>query len=224
MEALEFDKPYHFVFKRPPKFHDDFRNIFLHRVPNITDDDPDLYYRDDKVVVIYDQFPKAMYHLLILPKDTTVIDMSHLTKEHIPLIQHMQFVGEQIIKQYVIFISFLTRISLKSVIKEKIEFKVGFHALPSLKLLHLHVISQDFVSKSLKKIEHWNSFTTNFFISPEFVLQELNEKGKVEIDQEEFAKIKESKIMKCTRTGQTFNNMGALKSTLQKLFNNDQKA
>jgi hypothetical protein len=32
------------------------------------------------------------------------------------------------------------------------HFRYGFHAIPSLSLLHMHVISQDFISDSLKTV------------------------------------------------------------------------
>lgn len=47
------------------------------------------------------------------------------------------------------------------------EFKIGFHAEPSMQQLHLHVISTDFDSTFLKTKKHWNSFNTIFFITHE---------------------------------------------------------
>jgi len=41
---------------------------------------------------------------------------------------------------------------------------IGFHARPSMQRLHLHVISTDFISPHLKTKDHWNSFTTPFFL------------------------------------------------------------
>jgi len=58
-------------------------------------------------------------------------------------------------------------------------WRVGYHTIPSLKLLHLHVISTDFHSPCLKNRKHWQSFTTPFFIdSPPFLksLREIREK------------------------------------------------
>lgn len=45
------------------------------------------------------------------------------------------------------------------------DFKIGYHAEPSMQQLHLHVISTDFNSTSLKTKKHWNSFNTDFFVS-----------------------------------------------------------
>lgn len=43
------------------------------------------------------------------------------------------------------------------------RFKIGYHSEPSMQRLHLHVISDDFNSTSLKTKIHWNSFNTKFF-------------------------------------------------------------
>jgi len=32
------------------------------------------------------------------------------------------------------------------------DFRYGYHAIPSMALLHMHVISQDFISDSLKTV------------------------------------------------------------------------
>lgn len=45
------------------------------------------------------------------------------------------------------------------------EFKIGYHAAPSMHRLHLHVISRDFQSVCMKTKKHWNSFNTPFFLS-----------------------------------------------------------
>ena len=43
--------------------------------------------------------------------------------------------------------------------------RIGYHAVPSMHRLHLHVISTDFDSRCMKTIHHWNTFTTPYFIS-----------------------------------------------------------
>lgn len=47
------------------------------------------------------------------------------------------------------------------------EFKIGYHAEPSMQQVHLHVVSTDFNSPALKNKKHWNSFTTDFFVNHE---------------------------------------------------------
>lgn len=53
-------------------------------------------------------------------------------------------------------------ITLKNLCQE--DFKLGFHRVPSLDRLHLHVISKDFSSNCLKTAKHWISFNSNLFI------------------------------------------------------------
>ena len=60
-------------------------------------------------------------------------------------------------------------------------FKRGFHAIPSMNRLHLHCISQDFDSPSLKNKKHWNSFTSSFFIPADEVIFRLKKDGKVQV-------------------------------------------
>jgi len=64
-----------------------------------------------------------------------------------------------------------------------ISFRMGFHAVPSLKQLHMHVISEDFNSPCLNSKKHWNSFTTEFFISTDNFIKILDQKGKIEFDK-----------------------------------------
>ncbi|KAL6278173.1 hypothetical protein ACE6H2_021774 [Prunus campanulata] len=45
---------------------------------------------------------------------------------------------------------------------------------PSMRQLHLHVISQDFNSTHLKNKEHWNSFNTDFFRDSVNVVEEVS--------------------------------------------------
>ncbi|KAI9828805.1 MAG: aprataxin-like protein [Thelocarpon impressellum] len=44
------------------------------------------------------------------------------------------------------------------------EVKVGVHAHPSMRHLHVHVLSVDHVSECLRKRSHYNSFTTPFLV------------------------------------------------------------
>ena len=46
-----------------------------------------------------------------------------------------------------------------------IPLRLGFHAVPSLHLLHMHIVSADLDSLALKNKKHWNSFATHFFIT-----------------------------------------------------------
>ncbi|NWI08163.1 APTX protein, partial [Crypturellus soui] len=127
--------------------------------------DPNMQvYKDDKTVVIKDKYPKARYHWLVLPWDS-ISSLRSVTKEHLELLEHMHAVGEKMIEQ--------------CPDKETLEFRLGYHAIPSMSQLHLHVISQDFDSPALKTKKHWNSFTTEYFLNSTDVIEMVRSKGEV---------------------------------------------
>uniref|UniRef100_A0A8C0EHI1 Aprataxin n=1 Tax=Bubo bubo TaxID=30461 RepID=A0A8C0EHI1_BUBBB len=121
-------------------------------------------YKDEKTVVIKDKYPKARYHWLILPWDP-VSSLKSVTGDHLELLEHMHAVGQKMIEQ--------------CPARESLEFRLGYHAIPSMSQLHLHVISQDFDSPALKTKKHWNSFTTGYFLNSEDVIEMVRSKGKV---------------------------------------------
>lgn len=121
-----------------------------------------VVFSTSSVVVIKDKFPKAAFHFLILPREE-LDNLQSLKLEHVGLLEQMQEVGQQIATRH-----------------PDSQFRMGFHARPSMLHLHLHLISQDFDSVGLKTKRHWNSFTTKFFLPVEDVIRELKESGKVE--------------------------------------------
>jgi hypothetical protein len=48
---------------------------------------------------------------------------------------------------------------------DQLVFRLGFHSLPSMRQLHLHVISQDLSGEGMKKKAHYQRFVTPFFIT-----------------------------------------------------------
>ncbi|KAG7458900.1 hypothetical protein MATL_G00225630 [Megalops atlanticus] len=112
--------------------------------------DPEMQvYKDEKVVVIKDKYPKARYHWLVLPWES-IASLKALRREHSSLLRHMHRVGERMVEQ--------------CPDTRPPRFRLGYHAIPSMSHVHLHVISQDFDSPCLKNKKHWNSFTTDYFI------------------------------------------------------------
>ncbi|NWU87173.1 APTX protein, partial [Onychorhynchus coronatus] len=129
--------------------------------------DPKLQvYKDEKTVVIKDKYPKARYHWLVLPWEP-ISSLKSVTRDHLELLEHMHAVGQKMIEQ--------------CPARESLEFRLGYHAIPSMRQLHLHVISQDFDSLALKTKKHWNSFTTDYFLNSQDVIEMLRSKGKVTV-------------------------------------------
>ncbi|NWW93143.1 APTX protein, partial [Rhynochetos jubatus] len=130
--------------------------------------DPKLQvYKDEKAVVIQDKYPKARYHWLVLPWDS-IRDLQSLTKEHAELLEHMHAVGIQMTQ--------------RCPAGNTLEFQLGYHAIPSMSQLHLHVISQDFDSPCLKTAKHWNSFTTSYFLHSQDVIKMIRSDGRVKVE------------------------------------------
>ena len=122
---------------------------------------------DEQTVIIRDAYPKARHHYLVLPRED-IPSLRALNSAHLPLLEKMLANGRALAEEIAT--------------RERVAFKCGYHASPSMTRLHMHVISQDFDSLSLKNKKHWNSFTTSFFLQAEEVISILREKGKVELD------------------------------------------
>ncbi|KAH8256343.1 hypothetical protein KR032_001627, partial [Drosophila birchii] len=99
-------------------------------------------------VVIADKFPKAQHHYLVLPL-ADIPSIFQLNRSHLPLLEELHLLARNVVE-------------VKGV--RWTDFQVGFHAEPSMQRLHLHVISKDFVSPTLKTKKHWNSFNTELFV------------------------------------------------------------
>ncbi|KAM4708248.1 aprataxin isoform 2-T2 [Discoglossus pictus] len=123
-------------------------------------------YKDDKVVVIKDKYPKARHHWLVLPWES-ISSLKVLREQHLELLQHMHEIGERMTQEHT---------NLKGT-----RFRLGYHAIPSMSHVHLHVISQDFDSPCLKNKKHWNSFTTDYFLDSKDVMEMVKLKGKVTV-------------------------------------------
>ncbi|CAD7695426.1 unnamed protein product [Ostreobium quekettii] len=138
------------------------------------EEDPDMLV-DDTTIVLKDMYPKARQHYLVVSRDPELLGISDLRRKHIPHLHHMQKMAEQRLS------------AVKSPDGEIAleRFRMGFHTLPSLCQLHLHVISDDFDSVCLKHKKHWNSFTTPFFKPLAEVVARLEEGGEVAVNQEE---------------------------------------
>ncbi|KAG9143747.1 hypothetical protein Leryth_022869 [Lithospermum erythrorhizon] len=162
---------------------------------------PDRHKKDvielsDDVVVINDLYPKAQKHLLVLARIKGLDSLADVDKEHLSLLNKMHHIGlkhaENLLKD-----------------DETLIFRMGYHSVPSMRQLHLHVISQDFNSNHLKNKKHWNSFTTLFFLDSVDVIEEVSRNGKPAlIDDESHLKME----LRCHRCRSVHPNIPRLKS------------
>ena len=147
-------------------------------------------------VVIKDKYPKATHHFLVLPR-IRIPNVQSLTRKHLDILVQMKELGESVISPLV----------------SKYEFKMGFHAIPSLNHLHLHIISLHFVNSCLKTKKHSNSFTTGFFLELDFVIEELQRKDRMEIDSQMYNEMLKTPLI-CFKCSESISNMPTLKKHL----------
>lgn len=135
-----------------------------------------LFISTDLGVVIRDKYPKARHHFLVLPK-SDIPSIYHVSlslhKRKIIWVFIFIFSSQIPLKVKRKDLSLLYELHLLAVNVIEIlgmktdDFKIGFHALPSMQRLHLHVISTNFISSCLKTKKHWNSFNTELFLDYE---------------------------------------------------------
>eukprot|EP00026_Physarum_polycephalum_P011872 Phypoly_transcript_12120.p1 GENE.Phypoly_transcript_12120~~Phypoly_transcript_12120.p1 ORF type:complete len:347 (+),score=49.51 Phypoly_transcript_12120:10-1050(+) len=125
---------------------------------------------DDSMVVIYDKYPKAEYHFLVLPR-VHIRGPHVLNSAHVPVVKSMLQKAQDMVAK------------VNKTKKVPVKFSIGFHAVPSMSQLHLHVISKDMNSPAMKTKKHWNSFTTEFFVDGHEFLRILEDKGAVKFDK-----------------------------------------
>ncbi|KAH8399462.1 hypothetical protein KR215_011109 [Drosophila sulfurigaster] len=153
----------------------------------------------DVAVVIADKFPKARHHYLVLPK-ADIASIFQLNKTHLPLLEELHLLAHNVIE----------------IRGEKIDnFKIGFHAEPSMQRLHLHVISKDFVSSCLKTKKHWNSFNTQLFLPYDSLYTQLNIEGSIKRLSKDTKEALLSTPLKCNQCSFVAKNIPSFKEHLQ---------
>uniref|UniRef100_A0A7S4M079 BRCT domain-containing protein n=1 Tax=Guillardia theta TaxID=55529 RepID=A0A7S4M079_GUITH len=178
-----------------------FEHALLDILDNLGKHRSSVLLEDKRCVVIYDGFPKARYHSLVLPKEK-IMSIHDLKRSNLEVLRHMHEIAVK-----------LTKHLRQDSGCEELSFRIGYHSIPSLKLLHLHVISTDFDSPCLKNKKHWNSFQPPFFIDSGMLMEDLERNGKISINKEQALQwLKDDMISH--RTEEKMKNIPALKDHL----------
>ncbi|ESW06750.1 hypothetical protein PHAVU_010G073200 [Phaseolus vulgaris] len=156
----------------------------------------DLLEISDDVVVLNDMYPKAQKHVLVLARIGGLDCLADVQKEHLQLLNKMHDVGLKWAEK------FLNE-------NASLVFRLGYHSAPSMRQLHLHVISQDFESTQLKNKKHWNSFNTAFFRDSVDVMDEISSDGKATLKDDDKLLSME---LRCHRCRSAHPNIPRLKS------------
>ena len=142
----------------------------------------------DGCTVLYDGYPKATFHWLVLPVDTAIRRAADLRPRHLPLLRRMAALADRLIAHVRgpggVAVSAAPTAAVAADDDDGhgatgavadpacLRFQCGFHAVPSLEHLHLHVMSTD-LELGCKHKKHYNSFATPFFTPIAAVLREL---------------------------------------------------
>ncbi|KAL7413367.1 HIT-like domain-containing protein [Mrakia frigida] len=144
---------------------------------------PEVYLTSSpSFTVVNDLFPKSSYHALVLPrlpfplKDGTTLQADDLSNLQTFVKKQRKEVVLEVLEAFEEMVQEVEGIIKGKMRKEKgWEWEVvwGFHAVPSMQHLHLHVYSKDLISPSLKNKKHYNSFNPDpevgFFLPLETV-------------------------------------------------------
>ncbi|GFQ03513.1 transcription factor bhlh140 [Phtheirospermum japonicum] len=152
----------------------------------------------DDIIVINDAYPKAQRHVLVLARADGIDSIADIRREHVSLLKKMHDVGLNWVEKF-----FNEDKSLL--------FRLGYHSVPSMRQLHLHVISQDFDSSHLKNKKHWNSFNTPFFLDSVDVIKEVEDAGKVTLKNDNLLAME----LRCHRCRSAHPNIPRLKQHIK---------
>ena len=163
--------PSDFTRPRPPQSPTGWQDGLIYALS----DQNQIFEQDDLTVTLYDAFPKARYHYLVVPRED-IHSVKELSRDNLELLKHIHKVAEDLIG----------RVRKK---EPNTPFRFGYHAIPSLNRLHLHIVSQDFDSPKLWKRHHWNTFNTEYFMDSSKVIEGIEKDGKIEVDDKAYEEL-----------------------------------
>ncbi|CUF39041.1 mRNA-decapping enzyme DcpS, putative [Bodo saltans] len=143
---------------------------------------PQLLASSSQCLIVNDAYPKATVHMLVLPRDSNVQSLNDLNRNHVDLLLDMKKIANDYISWSR---SNVGASSSTSSVWTTRPFAMGFHAIPSLPMLHMHVMTLDLhCSPRVKKRAHYNSFATRFFLPIDHVIEDVRRNGFVTINQD----------------------------------------
>lgn len=158
-------------------------------------DPQQMFEQDDQTVTLYDGFPKAKYHYLVIPRED-IDSVAALQKKDLPLLKHMDKRANDLVAR------------LKADDPDAV-FRCGYHMVPSMKRLHLHIVSQDFNSYRMRKKHHWNTFNTEYFMDSEAAMAIIEEKGYIDVNEQFYEALLDSQ-MQCNYCAKAYSIIGEM--------------
>ncbi|KAH7914952.1 HIT-like domain-containing protein [Hygrophoropsis aurantiaca] len=182
-----------------------------------------LLSHSDTSLTIFDAYPKSIFHFLILPRVKAPWTANELTG-----LSSVFKCDKARAKELLLSLkdeADSARKTIQDEMQKRYGFKwdiwIGFHAIPSMEHLHLHVISNDLCSPRMKLKKHYNSFhpKLGFFLHLNDVLSWFDAEPSYFETAIQLKKAKYEPLLKeplsCWRCGRDIANMPTLKSHLQ---------
>jgi len=109
-----------------------------------------VFFEDDCTCVVYARCPKSVVHLIVVPKSIVSGpgDLDPRDPDDVAMLEGMVARGQWMMD------GLATRDELPD------HYKMGFHAIPALGQLHMHVMSTDVATLQMNSVAHYHSFTT----------------------------------------------------------------
>lgn len=171
-------------------------------------------FKNDRFVCIRDKYPKSRFHLLLVPlttvsKGAKLLKVQDLIKldDSRQVLREMKQLSEEIVSKH-----------CPDALKTRI--RCGFHAIQSMNPLHMHIISNDFISDCLKNKKHWNSFTSPYFVHLNQLIDNLDQvkdyfaEDKFNLNKPNVLKAYLDSNLKCHVCNKEINNIPNLKKHL----------
>lgn len=190
-----------------------------------------LFNCSETCLTVFDAFPKAIFHFLVLPRVRPPLRVSDLTDLR-SLLKRERKTAKAVLQDLSDEAD-----NVKNMIQEEMlsrygfqwQIWMGFHPAPSMEHLHLHVISGDLCSPKLKNKKHYNSFhpKLGFFLhlsdvlswfdaDPSYfeMMSQLRKKGYEPLLKEDLT---------CWKCERAVKNMPTLKEHLQEEWDNERR-
>ncbi|KAJ3820052.1 HIT-like domain-containing protein [Lentinula raphanica] len=184
-----------------------------------------LFSSSSRTLTIYDTYPKAIFHFLVLPR---VQAGSAVGLDDLDSLRTLFARGKDSARDVLNALNedaqgIKREIELE--MQERYGFKwpiwIGFHSVPSMHHLHLHVISSDLCSERLKNKKHYNSFhpKLGFFLHVDDVLSWFDSEPSyyekmIQLDHKEYEKLLKEDLV-CWKCEASMKNIPTLKAHLQ---------
>ncbi|KAI0831345.1 hypothetical protein BC628DRAFT_1415862 [Trametes gibbosa] len=180
-------------------------------------------------VTIHDKFPKGLYHALVLPLVRPPLRATQLASLRALFTTLPRAQAETVLNDLRRDAQEATRLIQEDMVRTqgfKWDVLAGFHALPSVEHLHLHLVSSEFLGEYFKKKKHNNSFhpRMGFFLPLDEVLRWFDADiepswfaSKAKMESKDYAPILKADML-CPHCDAVYKTMPKLKLHLAEVF------